>query len=181
MPRTRIGKKRKTGNETLIKNRIIPAVLTALTVSVLIFVLYYVNFDLSYGTGSSAILFASFGTSAFVMFMMPRSKAATISKFVKSYALATILGIFGFFLLDFLPLYVVAGLVIFLLALLMYMTRSEHPPGVGIAMAFVLYRIDIYGVLIVALAVVILLFLRIALERFVYIVETDVIKEIERL
>lgn len=172
-------KKNKHEKEVLLKNRVIPALLTALTVSILTYILYSVNFDISHGAGSSAILFASFGTSAFVLFMMPKSKAAAISKFVKIYILGTILGVLGFFMLDFLPLYIVAGFIIFLLSILVYVTKSEHPPGVGIALAFVLFRIDIYGVLIVALAVVILLFLRVVLEKFVYIVEKDILKEME--
>lgn len=179
MPRDK-KKAHKREKDVLIKNRIIPALLTALSVSILTFILYSVNFDISHGAGSSAILFASFGTSAFVLFMMPRSKAATISKFVKSYVISTLLGVVGFFLLDLLPLYVVAGIVIFFLAILLFITRSEHPPSVGIAMAFVLFRVDLFGVLIVALAVVILLFLRIVLEKSVYIMEKDIIKDIER-
>lgn len=179
MPRNK-RKKGKQSKEVLLKNRIIPALLTALSVSILTFVLYSVNFDISHGPGSSAILFASFGTSAFVLFMMPRSKAASINKFVKSYVVSTILGVVGFFMLDVFPLYIVAGIIIFFLALLLFLTSSEHPPAVGIAMAFVLFRVDLYGVLIVALAVVTLLFLRIVLERFVYIVEKDLARDIER-
>lgn len=172
-------KARHKKKEVLLKNKVIPAVLTALSVSILTLILYYVNFDISYGSGSSAILFASFGTSAFVLFMMPMSKAAKLDSFVKAYALGTILGLVGFYLLAIFPLYIVAGIIIFLFSLTMYITGAEHPPAIGIAMAFVLFRIDIYGVLIVAAGVAILLFLRVVLERFVYIVEKDIIKEIE--
>ncbi|MDE1870773.1 MAG: HPP family protein [Candidatus Micrarchaeota archaeon] len=166
-------------NETLLKNKVIPATLTALAVSILTLILYYLNFDLSYGSGSSAILFASFGTSAFVLFMMPKSKAAKIGSFVKAYIFGALLGLSGFYMLYALPLYVVAGIVIFFFSLVMYIGGAEHPPAIGIAMAFVLFRIDIYGVLVVAAGVVILLFLRMVLEKFMYIVEKDIIKDIE--
>ncbi len=165
--------------EVILKNKVTPAVLAALAIVILTYVLYYLGFDLQYGIGSSAILFASFGSSAFVLFLMPRSKAAAIDAFVKSYLLAAALGLVGFYMLGILPLYLVSGIILLALALMMYMSSAEHPPAVGIAMAFILYKIDIYGVLVVALGVVVLIFLRFVLERFVYILEKDLIKDVE--
>ncbi len=164
------------GLKIFLNNRIIPAVLATVAVSILTYILYSLNLDISRAQGSSAILFASFSVSAFILFMTPRSKAAHLDKFIKSYALGTALGYFGLLILRFLPLYVVAGLVMFPLSLLLYVTRSEHPPAVGIAMAFVLYRVDIYGVLIVIAAVIVLALLRIVLEKFVFIVENELVR-----
>ena len=174
------GKRRYKKHEIALKNKVTPAILAALSTAILTYVLYYVNFDLSYGQGASAILFASFGSSAFILFMTPRSKSAKISRFVKSYALAAILGALGLYLVYVMPLFAAVGIIVLILSLLMYALDSSHPPAVGIALAFVLYRMEIYGVLIVILGVMLLLFLRIVLERFVYIIEEDVVKEIER-
>lgn len=172
--------RKRKGSRPLLKTRIIPALLTALAVSILTFVLYHVGSSLSHITGSSAILFASFGASAFILFMMPRAKTARMGSFVKAYVMGTILGVIGFYMLSFIPFYLVVGIIIFVLTLAMYVANAEHPPAIGILLAFVLFKIDIYGVIIVVLGIVILLFLRVILERFVYIVEKDVVDEIER-
>lgn len=175
-----MAKTRHSANRILLKNKIVPALLAAVAISILTFVLYYFNFDVLYGKGASAVLFASFGSSAFILFMMPRSHSAKIARFVKSYTIAAIAGILGFYLLDLMPLYVVAGIVVFALSITMYAVDAAHAPAVGIALAFVLYRMGTDGVIIVILGVAILLFLRLVLERFVYIVENDVVKEVER-
>ncbi len=164
----------KRKSSTVLNNRIIPAVLAALAVSILIFILYYVNFDVLYGIGASAVLFASFGASAFILFLTPRAKSARLKSFVESYVVGAFIGALGFYLSAILPLYVVAGIIVFLLSSLMIVADAPHPPAIGIALAFVLYKIDVYGIFIVILGLVILLFLRVVLERFVFVVERDV-------
>lgn len=161
-----------------LKSKAIPGILAALATSILIFILYYVNFDISYGAGASAIIFASFGASAFILFMTPRARSARVGSFIKSYVLAAVLGIAGLYAVSFIPFYVAAGVVVFLLSMLMYATDSDHPPAIGIALAFILYRIDIVGALLVIIGVALLLFLRLVLEKFVYLVEEDVVRDI---
>lgn len=40
-----------------------------------------------------------------------------------------------------------AGIVIFIVSFLLFETDSEHPPAIGIAVAFMLFKIPIYGIL----------------------------------
>lgn len=166
--------------EGVVRNRATPAALTALSVSILMYVLYYVNFDVLYGTGASAIIFASFGSSAFVLFMMPKSRSARVGSFVRSYVMGAAVGEAGFYLSLVAPLYVSAGVVVLAMSLLMYAADSLHPPAIAIALAFVLFRIDAYGVLIVVMGAAILIFLRVVLERFVYMIEKDIARDMGR-
>jgi CBS-domain-containing membrane protein len=157
-----------------LKNSIIPIILTALTVSILVLLLEYLNFDLHYGNGSSVIIFASFGVSAYLLFMLPRSRVSKIRGFVKSYIFAIIAGILGFYMLGFLPIYVVAGIVVFLVSVMISIGNALHPPAVGISLAFVFFSIGVDGIAVVLLGMLILLFLRLVLERFIYTVEKDI-------
>ena len=162
------------GGRYPIRNNIIPAVLTALSLSVLVYILHLVSFELRYGNGSAAIVFASFSASAFILFMTPRSKAAKTSKFVKSYFLGAILGFLGFLLTPVIGTYVTFFAIILVLSLLLIALRAEHPPGVAIAFAFLLYHIDYIGVIVVVIGVIIMLFIRLFLEKAVYVIEGDV-------
>lgn len=159
-----------------MKKKVTPALLAGLAVSILIFILYYVNSEINYG--ASAILFAAFGASAFILFMTPKLKSARPGTFIKAYVLGGIIGVIGFYVSALLPFWLVAGAAVFVLSLLMYAADSPHPPAIGIALAFVLYKIDVLGILIVMLGVVILLLLRFVLERFVFIIEKDIANDI---
>jgi len=75
-------------SNNLLARTLVPALLAGFTLALLIFILSYFRIDLAYGTGTSAVIFTSFASSIFIMFLMPRSTAAKSSKFVKSYALA---------------------------------------------------------------------------------------------
>ena len=165
--------------ERFVRNVVIPSLLTAFSLAVLVYLLHIVSFDLRYGVGSSAIIFASFGASAFILFMIPRSKAARADKFVKSYLIGAALGIVGFYLIPILGAYVAFFFVMLLLALLLMAFRAEHPPGAYLFFDFLLYRIDYVGAVIVIVGVVVLLVIRLFLERAVYIIEED-IEELER-
>ena len=54
--------------------------------------------------------------------------------------------------------------------------HSEHPPAAAIAFAFVLFKVGILGILVIALGVLIILSVRFALERLVL----GFVKDIER-
>lgn len=145
--------------ERHVRNRIAPAFFVALSVALLVIMFQAMNFELRYGIGSSAVLFASVASSAFILFITPLAKASKPVKFVKSYVIAGIVGAAGYYLLAFLPEYLVAGMVIFAASALLIATRSEHAPALGIAFAFVLFRIDAIGILVVIVAVAMLLVL----------------------
>jgi len=50
----------------------------------------------------------------------------------------------------------------------MIATHSEHPPAAAIAFAFVLFKVGILGILVIALGVLIILAVRFTLERLMF-------------
>ncbi len=159
-----------------IRNKIIPSMLAALSIAIIVFIFGVINFDARYGIGVSAVLFSSFASSAFILFLVPKSDAAKISKFVKSYMIGGFIGYLGILVITFtsMPLYVVTAIFIFITIMIMVITRSEHPPGVAIAFAFILYQLDFFGIIIVILGVLMLIFVKMVLEKIVFIFEEDV-------
>jgi hypothetical protein len=85
-----------------------------------------------------------------------------------SYLLAGIIGYLGSMALPLMPLFVVVGLVMFFLIIAMIMTDSEHAPAAAIAFAFVLFRVGILGIIIIASAVAIILAIRFVLEAMIF-------------
>lgn len=137
-------------------NIFIPLIATSFVVVLLIFILHEINFDIREISGASALIFTSFASSAFILFLMPYSKAAKKTRFVKSYLIAGFFGYIGFFLSSFINFYIIAGIVIFIVSFLLFETDSEHPPAIGIAVAFMIFRIPIYGILTLIAGIIIL-------------------------
>ncbi|MCW6160281.1 MAG: HPP family protein [Candidatus Micrarchaeales archaeon] len=158
----------------LINNIIIPAALTTFSLVLLIFVLNYVNFDIRSSFGAPAIIFASFGGSAFLLFMMPKSRTANIRRFVKSYVIAVVLGSIGYFLLQYIGLYYTSALVIFAASILLVVTDSYHASAISLLFAYLLYDISWVGDIVVLIGVVLLLLIRLYLEKYVFVLERDV-------
>ncbi len=154
-----------------VRNGLLPALLTAISIVVIMYVIKYFNFDFLYGNGSSEIIFASFASSAFILFMMPRSRSARPSKFLKSYFIAAGMGYIGFVLIPFVPEYLLFTLMLFLGVLLLVATRSEHAPALGILFAFLLFRVGPLGVIVIIISAFLLLFLRILMENSIFILE----------
>ncbi len=159
-----------------LKHRVVPALLAGIALAMLVFMLQYFNIDKAYGLGTSAIIFTSFASSIFIMFITPNSRSARNSKFVKSYILAGIIGYLGGYGLAYVSLYVVAALVLFFVSILMIITKSEHPPAAAIAFAFVLFHIGALGVLIIASGVFIVVAIRYILEKTMFEIERQTLK-----
>ncbi|ASI13615.1 multipass membrane protein [Candidatus Mancarchaeum acidiphilum] len=168
--------RRKENSSKRLKRRLTPAVLAGATLAILVLLLEYFRIDLLYGIGTSAIIFTSFASSIFIMFITPNSRAAKAGKFVKSYLLAAIVGYIGGFATIILPLFVVAGIVIFVLIVLMILTYSEHPPAAAIAFAFVLSHIGLAGIAIIIIGIAIVLALRFFLEKSIFEFERKIEK-----
>jgi hypothetical protein len=113
--------------------------------------------------------------------MTPRSKAAHIFKFAKSYITAGLIGYLGFVAKPFIGIYISLTLVMLVVTLALVLARAEHPPAVGIAVAFVLYNVGFTGILVVLLAMLLLIALRIVLEKMVFAIEHDVDNLVEKL
>ena len=154
-----------------IRNGLLPALMAAISIVVIMYVIKYFNFDFLYGNGSSEIIFASFASSAFILFMMPRSRSAQPSKFLKSYFIAAGMCYLGFVLIPFVPEYLLFTLILFFGILLLIATRSEHAPAMAILFAFLLFKVGPLGVIVIIVSAFLLLFLRIVMENSVFILE----------
>ncbi len=150
--------------------------MTALSLVVLVYILHVSSIGLETGLGSSAVIFASFAASAFILFMVPHSNAAKPGKFVKSYVIGAALGYSGFLLSTIAGMYISIMVIMFALALLLVLLDAVHPPGAGIAFAFLLYRVGLAGIFVVILGVAIMLLVRYFLEKAVYTIEEDFVK-----
>lgn len=159
-----------------LKHRILPALLAGITLLILVFMLQYAKIDKAYDLVSSAVIFTSFASSIYIMFITPNARTAKSSKFVKSYIIASIVGSIGGFLIVYLPLYIVAGMVLFFVSILMIMTQSEHPPAAAIAFAFVLFKVNYTGILIIISGIIIVLAVRYVLEKTLFEVEGGISK-----
>ncbi len=142
--------------EVNIPKKIINSFAAGLTIGITILILQIVHFNLDYGIGSSAIIYSSVGSSAFILFVMPKSRAAKNSAVIISYVVASIVGYFSYFVSQYSGLAVASTIAVALTGAVMIALRKEHPPSVGLALAFVLFRIDIYGIfLVIALSFII--------------------------
>ena len=135
----------------------------------IIYVLDYVNIGLEKGFGYSSIIFASFGASGFILFMMPGTYAARKGVFVKSYFIGGVIGYIGYVLIGILGFYASAAIVLLFVALLLHVTESEHPPAVALAFAFVLFNVGAVGIFIAIFGVFLLLAAKAAEELIIRI------------
>ncbi len=124
----------------------VAVVMLALSLVIIIYALTYTNFDIIHGRGASAIIFASFAGSGFVLFMAPNTRGGNIKRFVKSYIAAGVLGELGYFALPYLGIYIATALIIPATALVLEGTDSVHAPA--ISLAFVLSRINVLPVIL---------------------------------
>ncbi|MGC8538120.1 MAG: HPP family protein [Candidatus Micrarchaeia archaeon] len=178
--RSRMRREEKKAEHRL-RNVGIPALLAALSMLVVAYALHYMNFDIAQGNASGPLIFASMGASAFILFMTPRAKAAHISKFAKSYTCAGLVGYFGFMIRPFIGMYASLTAVVLIATIVLVLAKAEHPPAVGIAVAFVLYNVGAMGILVVILGMLLLIVMRILLEKAVFVMEHDVDRLVEKL
>jgi hypothetical protein len=143
---------------------LIPALITTLVLILLIFILNSVNSDLR-TSGYSAIIFTSFAASAFIMFMIPYSRASNVKRFVWSYLMAGVLGEIGYILTPILGLYGAVAFTLFLMSLLLFETDSVHPPAMGAALAFVIFRVGYPELIILVSGIIVLSVIKMFVER----------------
>jgi hypothetical protein len=147
------------------KHILIPTLLTTIALLVLIGALEGVNLDLRSSVGYSAIIFTSFASSAFILFITPYARSSSVKRFVLSYAIGSIVGEIGYLLIGAIGFYAASALVVFTVALLLFETDNAHPPAIGLAFAFVIFKVDYVGLLIVVIGVVVLALIKIAIEK----------------
>ncbi len=166
------------------RNVILPAILIGVTVTIIFLTLRYFDFDLLYGLGSTYVIFTSFASSAFILFMLPKSKAAQTDKFLKSYFIAAIFGFIGSLLLLFSNIYIAILIILPLTSLALVIFKAEHPPAVGIAFAFIVFHIHVKGLILIILIAILMVLIRYTLDDFVYAVrdlDRDITKDLRSL
>ena len=127
-----------------IKHVLFPAVLAGFT----IFAMATIWNISDYG-----IIFASFGSSAFIVFVIPKSEQASVPNILGAYPLA---GFFGYATIKYLLPYlnfghsldyaIAGGFAVGITILAMLLTGFKHAPAGGAALAFVLKPTDVGAV-----------------------------------
>jgi CBS-domain-containing membrane protein len=120
--------------ERFLLRNILPAVFIGITIAILIF--FFNSADL-------ALVFASFGSSAFVIYTSPTPESIRIRDVIPAYFLAAVSGYAASFLLPHFPLPIVAGIAVSAAAFLMIFFKKMHAPACGIGLAFVIFDLNL--------------------------------------
>ncbi|MEM0139914.1 MAG: HPP family protein [Ferroplasma sp.] len=105
--------------------------------------------------------------------MEPKNPSSKLTKFVKSYILAGIAGIAGFYVSTYVGLYYSLAITETVIALLLVLFKAEHPPSMGIGAVFILERADIYALIFLFTGMILIIAFDLFLYKFVYAVEKD--------
>lgn len=164
-------KKEQSRREVQIRNGIIPAIFIGITLSITIFSLSLVHIYIV--PIAKFIVFSSFASSSFLLFMEPHQESSKINKFVKSYIISGVCGIMGFFISLHIGLYITLALVETLVALLLVTFQAMHPPAMGIAVVFILERANLFALLFLFTGMLLIIVFDRFLNKFVYIIEDE--------
>jgi CBS-domain-containing membrane protein len=104
---------------------------------------------------SDVLLFACLGSSAASMVFAPLNKANSLRTIVSAYVIAAsvCLLLFPFHRHELMPLSLQCFLAVCLPVTFMRLTDTMHPAAIGSAMAFIIYRRDPQGLLLLLLAI----------------------------
>jgi hypothetical protein len=152
--------------EIHLRNGVIPAIFIGITLSFTIFFLSLVHIYIF--PIAKFIVFSSFASSSFLLFMEPHQESSRVSKFVKSYIISGIMGIIGFYISVHIGLYYTLALVETLVALLLVASSSMHPPAMGIAVVFILERANFFALLFLFTGMLLIIIFDKFLNKFVY-------------
>ena len=160
-----------SNSEIRIRNSIIPAIFIGITLSITIFSLSLIHIYII--PIAKFIVFSSFASSSFLLFMEPHRESSRISKFVKSYIISGVCGIIGFFVSLHIGLYLTLALVETVVALLLVAFQAMHPPAMGIAVVFILERANVFALLFLFTGMLLIIIFDRFLNKFVYIIEDE--------
>jgi hypothetical protein len=158
-------------SEIRIRNSIIPAIFIGITLSITIFSLSLIHVYIV--PIAKFIVFSSFASSSFLLFMEPHQESSRINKFVKSYIISGICGIMGFFVSLHIGLYPTLALVETAVALLLVIFQAMHPPAMGIAVVFILERANVFALLFLFAGMLLIIVFDHFLNKFVYVIEDE--------
>jgi len=137
-----------------MKKSIIPAILLGITVAFLSFLLDITEHELIISSSSKLLIFASFGSSAFIMYMMPESDSAHVDKFVKSYLAAGIIGFISTLIVPYIGLFYSIAVAETFIAIVLIVIKAKHPPAAAIGIVFLLSSVGLYGIIIIIVGIV---------------------------
>ena len=157
--------------ETRMRNSIIPAIFIGITLSITIFSLSLIHVYIV--PIAKFIVFSSFASSSFLLFMEPRQESSRINKFVKSYIISGVCGIIGFFVSLHIGLYPTLALVETAVGLLLVIFQAMHPPAMGIAVVFILERANVFALLFLFAGMLLIIVFDHFLNKFVYVIEDE--------
>ncbi len=134
---------------------------TLLATEVVVLSMLFLNFFLT------EVMVAAIGSTAFVIFTLPRSHASSFRRVVLSHAICGAMGGLAaqVFLLGLPPLFESAlrgGLAVGISIFLMTVTDTEHPPAAGTALGFALegFNLSAY-IYVVAMSLILMGFKRV--------------------
>ncbi|WP_393972075.1 HPP family protein [Oxyplasma meridianum] len=145
-----------------------------LTVALLIFLLNLAEHLLIISIDAKYLIFASFGSSAFLMYLMPESNSSKVSKFVKSYFAAGVIGLLCTFIVPYIGLFYSIAVVETAIAITLVGIEAKHPPAAAIGIVFLINRVGIYGIIIIIIGVATVSILTTVLKKAFYEAEKEV-------
>jgi hypothetical protein len=160
-----------------IRNSIIPAIFIGITITFTILFLSLLHIYIV--PIAKFIVFSSFASSSFLLFMEPKQDSSRISKFVKSYIISGAIGIIGAFIAPHIGLYYSLALVETVVALLLVAANAMHPPAMGIAVVFIFENANVFALLFLFSGMVLIILLDKFLNKFVYLFD-DELKKVVR-
>ncbi len=163
--------------ERYVKNTFVPSIFLGITISAVSVLLFILRNELVIVSDGKFLIFASFGSTAFIMYLMPSSPTAKIDKFVKSYAIASVIGLFGFYAYPVLGTFFDLAIVETLIALALVSLKAIHPPAAAIGIVFAIGKVGPYGIVVIMLGILTIIGLKIMLDRVVLVTEDELAKK----
>ena len=146
------------------------------TVALLTFLLNLAENVLIITIGAKYLIFASFGSSAFIMYLMPENASAKVNKFVKSYIAAGIIGFLCTFIVPYIGFFYAIAVVETVIAITLVAIDAKHPPAAAIGIVFLINRVGFYGIFIIVIGVATVSILTTVLNKAYYEAEKEVRK-----
>lgn len=160
-----------------LRNSIIPAIFIGITITFTILFLSLLHIYII--PIAKFIVFSSFASSCFLLFMEPEQKSSRLSKFVVSYIISGAIGIAGAFIEPYIGIYYTLAIVETIIAMLLVEARAMHPPAMGIAVVFILEKANVFALLFLFSGMALIIIFDKFLNKFVYLFD-DEVKKIDR-
>ena len=156
-----------------VKSAVIPSILLGITLSIFSALFFALRDYLIILADAKYLIFASFGSTAFIMYLMPKSPSAKISKFAKSYVAASLIGYAGLYIAGYLGIFAAIAIVETFIAITMVALKAEHPPAAAIGLVFTINRVGAAGILLIIIGILTISGLTMVLKKTVHVAEHE--------